>query len=121
TVSVFENQRWWLGLGWVPRLGSNERAKWSDRSGQRKFASIRDFLPEDGFEWANAYDGWEIDRHWALPVRTDAEGWVYSDNLWRRWASAPSVVSSYTRRRHWIRRVRPIGGSPPPPAAPAPA
>ncbi|KAJ2708905.1 hypothetical protein H4R19_004512 [Coemansia spiralis] len=110
-VSVFENQRWWLGLGWVPRLGSSERSKWSDKSGQRKFASIRDFLPEDGYEWASVHDGWEIDRHWALPVRTDAEGWVYSDNSWRRWASAPSVVSSYTRRRHWIRRVRPISST----------
>ncbi|KAJ2795235.1 hypothetical protein H4S07_006539, partial [Coemansia furcata] len=49
TVSVYENQRWWLGFGWIPRLGSNERAKWSDLAGKVRYASINDFMPEDGF------------------------------------------------------------------------
>ncbi|KAJ1807416.1 hypothetical protein LPJ77_003024 [Coemansia sp. RSA 2523] len=107
-VSVFENQRWWLGFGWIPRLGSNERAKWSDEQGKRRYASIRDFMPEDGYEWADEGSGWEVDRRWALPVCTDEDGWVYSDNFWRRPASAPSAMSSYTRRRRWMRRVRPV-------------
>ncbi|KAJ2161943.1 hypothetical protein GGF46_001039 [Coemansia sp. RSA 552] len=111
-VSVFENQRWWLGFGWIPRLGSSERAKWSDETGRRRFASIKDFLPEDGYEWADddgggGGSGWEIDRRWALPVGTDEDGWVYTDNFWRRPAPAPSAMSSYTRRRRWIRQVRP--------------
>ncbi|KAJ1831969.1 hypothetical protein LPJ70_006639, partial [Coemansia sp. RSA 2708] len=66
-VSVFENQRWWLGFGWIPRLGSSERAKWSNETGKRRYASIRDFMPEDGYEWADDGGGWEIDRMWALP------------------------------------------------------
>ncbi|KAJ2617066.1 hypothetical protein H4S08_000487 [Coemansia sp. RSA 1365] len=107
-VGVFENQRWWLAFGWIPRLGSNERAKWSDESGQRSFGSIKDFMPEDGFEWADEDGEWEIDKNWALPVRTDEDGWVYTDNFWRHPAPAPSAVRSYTRRRRWIRRVRPI-------------
>ncbi|KAJ1965070.1 hypothetical protein GGI12_001021 [Dipsacomyces acuminosporus] len=107
TVSVFENQRWWIGFGWIPRLGSNERAKWSDESGRQRFASVNDFMPAEGYEWADEGEGWEIDRRWALPVSTDKDGWVYSDNFWRRPASSASAVSSYTRRRKWVRCIRP--------------
>ncbi|KAJ1945020.1 hypothetical protein GGF37_001908 [Kickxella alabastrina] len=111
-VSVFENQRWWLGLGWIPRLGSGERGKWSDESGKQGYASLSDFLPGAGYEWADGGgggdgDGWEIDREWALPVVPDDEGWVYTDNFWKRPAQGASPVSSYTRRRKWVRRVRP--------------
>ncbi|KAJ2852117.1 hypothetical protein IWW36_000496 [Coemansia brasiliensis] len=106
-VSVFENQRWWLGFGWIPRLGSRERAKWSDESGCRRFSSIKDFMPEDGYEWADNGSGWEIDCRWALPVRPDEDGWIYTDNFWRRPAAAPQAMSSYTRRRRWVRKVRP--------------
>ncbi|KAJ2491879.1 hypothetical protein IWW37_001957 [Coemansia sp. RSA 2050] len=107
TVSVYENQRWWLGFGWIPRLGSNERAKWSDLSGKARYASTSDFMPEDGFEWADESTGWEVERLWALPVHTDEDGWVYTDNFWKHPAAAASAVSSYTRRRRWIRKVRP--------------
>ncbi|KAJ2883833.1 Peroxisome size and maintenance regulator [Coemansia asiatica] len=107
TVSVFENQRWWLGFGWIPRLGGSERAKWSDESGRRSFASLSDFMPDDGYVWADDAGGWEIDRVWALPVHTDDEGWVYTDNFWKRPSSTASTVSSYTRRRKWVRRMRP--------------
>ncbi|KAJ1766325.1 hypothetical protein IW140_004549 [Coemansia sp. RSA 1813] len=108
-VSVFENQRWWLGFGWIPRLGTNERAKWSDETGKRKYASINDFMPVDGYEWADEGNGWEVDKYWALPVRTDEDGWVYTDNFWRHPSPASSMVSSYTRRRKWMRKVRPRG------------
>ncbi|KAJ2701925.1 hypothetical protein H4218_001169 [Coemansia sp. IMI 209128] len=107
TVSVYENQRWWLGFGWIPRLGSNERAKWSDLSGKVRYVSTSDFMPEDGFEWADEGGGWEVERLWALPVHTDEDGWVYTDNFWKHPAAAASAVSSYTRRRRWIRKVRP--------------
>ncbi|KAJ1822835.1 hypothetical protein LPJ56_000525 [Coemansia sp. RSA 2599] len=107
TVSVFENQRWWLGFGWIPRLGGSERAKWSDESGRRSYASLSDFMPEDGYVWADEAGGWEIDRFWALPVGTDDDGWVYTDNFWKRPSSTASTVSSYTRRRKWVRRMRP--------------
>ncbi|KAJ2104634.1 hypothetical protein GGI16_002699 [Coemansia sp. S142-1] len=107
TVSVYENQRWWLGFGWIPRLGSNERAKWSDLTGKVRYASINDFMPEDGFEWADESGGWDVERLWALPVHTDEDGWVYTDNFWKHPAAAASAVSSYTRRRRWVRKVRP--------------
>ncbi|KAJ2749710.1 hypothetical protein GGI19_005516, partial [Coemansia pectinata] len=107
TVSVYENQRWWLGFGWIPRLGSNERAKWSDLAGKVRYASINDFIPEDGFEWVDESGGWEVERLWALPVHTDEDGWVYTDNFWKHPAAAASAVSSYTRRRRWVRKVRP--------------
>ncbi|KAJ2457469.1 hypothetical protein GGF42_002653, partial [Coemansia sp. RSA 2424] len=107
TVSVFENQRWWLGFGWIPRLGSNERSKWSDQTGKVRYASLNDFMPEDGFEWVDEGGGWEVDRIWALPVHTDEDGWVYTDNFWKHPAAAASAVSSYTRRRRWVRKVRP--------------
>lgn len=109
-VSVFENQRWWLGFGWIPRLGTNERAKWSDESGQTRYASVKDFMPEEGYEWADEDNGWEVDRFWALPVvHTDDDGWVYTDNFWRRPASTSSALGSYTRRRKWVRKVRLAG------------
>ncbi|KAJ1888957.1 hypothetical protein LPJ81_006220, partial [Coemansia sp. IMI 209127] len=109
-VSVFENQRWWLGFGWIPRLGTNERAKWSDETGKKRYASINDFMPADGYEWADdGSGGWEVDKYWALPVRTDEDGWVYTDNFWRHPSPASSLVSSYTRRRKWMRKVRPRG------------
>ncbi|KAI8321617.1 hypothetical protein GQ54DRAFT_176440 [Martensiomyces pterosporus] len=121
TVSVFENQRWWLGFGWIPRLGSNERAKWSDESGKQRFASVSDFMPEEGYEWMDEGEGWEMDRRWALPVCTDEDGWVYSDNFWKHPAASASAVALYTRRRRWIRRMQPVASGVDEPAATAPA
>ncbi|KAJ1989413.1 Peroxisome size and maintenance regulator, partial [Coemansia thaxteri] len=108
TVSVYENQRWWFGFGWIPRLGSNERAKWSDQTGKVRYASVNDFMPEDGYEWVDENSGWEVDRLWALPVHTDEDGWVYTDNFWKHPAAVASTVASYTRRRRWVRKVRPV-------------
>ncbi|ORX69198.1 Pex24p-domain-containing protein [Linderina pennispora] len=106
-ASVFENQRWWMGFGWIPRLGSNERAKWSDESGKKRLTSLSAFLPDPGYEWASGEKGWEIDMGWALPVKTDEEGWVYTDNFWKRPSASSSKVQSYTRRRRWVRPMRP--------------
>ncbi|KAJ1950206.1 hypothetical protein FBU59_000790 [Linderina macrospora] len=117
-ASVFENQRWWFGFGWIPRLGSNERARWSDESGKVRLTSVSDFMPDQGYEWADGAEGWEVDARWALPVVADDDGWIYTDNFWKRPAGSSSKVQSYTRRRRWVRRMQPAIADPVVPANP---
>lgn len=102
-VSLFENQRWWAGLGFVKALMSGERNCWSDETGTIKQPSKEDFeLPadEDSFvEWID--QDWVLSQKWA---EIDAQGWQYLSNGWTN--PRPSrIMGSFTRRRKWIRRM----------------
>ncbi|KAJ3020360.1 peroxisome- protein [Thoreauomyces humboldtii] len=43
SFETFENQRWWVGVGWVPHLLPTERGAWTDHAGQKN-------LPKSGFD-----------------------------------------------------------------------
>ncbi|KAI9206137.1 integral peroxisomal membrane peroxin-domain-containing protein [Polychytrium aggregatum] len=107
TISVFENQRWWLGLGWIPHLLESERAAWSDEAGIVRYAAKDSFsLPrENNVEWTWVEPTWTVSNSWAGHFGTDPEGWQYTDNVWSNQSSTPSV-STFTRRRMWIRQMK---------------
>ncbi|KAI9204667.1 integral peroxisomal membrane peroxin-domain-containing protein [Polychytrium aggregatum] len=98
TIDVFENQRW-TNFKWTSRLGPNERASWSDRTGKIQQPSRSTIeLPSDEWRW----DGeWEMDCKWG---ECDQNGWQYSDHHWQC-PSPTQLIVSLTRRKRWIRSM----------------
>ncbi|KAI8823093.1 Peroxin/Dysferlin domain-containing protein [Fimicolochytrium jonesii] len=98
-VSLFENQRWWAGPGWISHLLAEERAPWSDHSGAMSCPSPDDYTLPHGWTWHD--DDWRCDTSWGT---TDPEGWVYSDHKWMNPTPTAGLVS-LTRRRRWVRTM----------------
>ena len=110
TVSIVENQRRWLGLGWTPSLLPHERAPWTDNDSNTSPDPEAYGLPEtrtiveDGetrtISWHWVDTSWRVERD----EGRDADGWIYTDNAWGR-PSAKEEYGKYTRRRRWIRNA----------------
>lgn len=111
TISVIENQRRWLGLGWTPSLLPHERAPFTDTDDRAGVAPENTALPEpktiseEGRPDRTVTWKW-IDSDWRIEKDRgrDADGWLYFDNTWRH-PSASEDFSKYTRRRKWIRNA----------------
>ncbi|KAJ3113328.1 peroxisome- protein [Phlyctochytrium bullatum] len=105
TVTLFENQRWWAGLGWIPHLLRSERAPWSDETGSIPRPSKDQFeLPanDPAGTWTWVDPDWRVDRGW---TQVDETGWCYTDHVW----SVPkdrAAIGSLTRRRAWVRQMK---------------
>ena len=108
--TVYENQRWWVGLDWTAALLPGERPSWCSASQAPLSppaafvlpAPTTVFLPIDGVPdarekrtatWAWAEPEWQViarrDGEPSTEVEgvenlegTDADGWVYGDNKW---------------------------------------
>lgn len=118
---TFQNQRWWLFIGWTDKMLSEERASWSNEEGTVT-------LTKEYFEHLNLT--W-TDPEWLLEVPvtngrhvtneketkkilipeskvTASVGWQYALNgtSWRHF-SPVQVFSSAIRRRKWIRHFVP--------------
>ena len=104
TVLIWENQRWWAGLGWIPYLLRTERSAWSDETGTLSYSHINEFeLPKTGsWEWVERE--WNIDDTWNREG-TDEQGWQYSDNAWQG-SKNRCTIGSFTRRRCWKRSMK---------------
>ncbi|KAJ3176516.1 peroxisome- protein [Geranomyces variabilis] len=98
TVSLFENQRWWAGPGWIAHLLSQERTPWSDAAGTVAYPPPTEYQVPQGWAWV---DDWRIDGEW---FATDSEGWVYSDHKWMM-PTPHAGLNSLTRRRRWVRTM----------------
>ncbi|KAJ3150365.1 peroxisome- protein [Geranomyces variabilis] len=98
TVSLFENQRWWAGPGWIAHLLSQERTPWSDAAGTVSYPPPTEYQAPRGWAWI---DDWRIDGEW---FATDSEGWVYSDHKWMM-PTPHAGLNSLTRRRRWVRTM----------------
>ncbi|KAJ1656828.1 hypothetical protein IWQ61_003662 [Dispira simplex] len=110
-VVVFENQRWWAGLGWIPHLFRTERSAWSDVNGTVQAQSKDDAEPPAGCTWEDG-GGWHYDTAWCDNVSiTDPDGWVYTDNHWKH-PRANSGITVFTRRRKWFRFANISGAHP---------
>ncbi|KAI8918232.1 integral peroxisomal membrane peroxin-domain-containing protein [Powellomyces hirtus] len=46
SFETYENQRWWVGVGWVPHLLPTERGAWTDVAGSRNMPKSSFDLPE---------------------------------------------------------------------------
>jgi hypothetical protein len=107
TVTLFENQRWWAGAGWIPLLLKTERfSAWSDESGTLSFTHLHDVDAPGSWEWVDPE--WSVSADcWkgGVAIGTDEQGWQYSDNAWQG-SKAKCSIGSFTRRRCWTRRMK---------------
>ncbi|KAI8824067.1 integral peroxisomal membrane peroxin-domain-containing protein [Fimicolochytrium jonesii] len=102
-VSLYENQRWWAGLGWIPHLLRSERPAWSDETGTiSRPAKDHYEPPQDGGVWEWMDEDWLLDVGWA---NVDEKGWQYMDHTWEN-AKSKASMGSLTRRRMWVRKMR---------------
>ena len=95
TQTLYQSQRRWIGIGWTANLFPNERSAWTDET-ERPSTSTEEYtLPADkpmphtlpNGEPALRVAKWRwIDPEWKpviKPNETDAEGWIYTDNMWK--------------------------------------
>ncbi|RCI03840.1 peroxisome- protein [Rhizopus stolonifer] len=122
-ISVYENQRWWAGIGYTSQLLKSERASWSNITGLEPLPSKEDMPSPAHYVWAEESE-WQLDTTgpWtddALDIvqwiECDEQGWVYSDHRWSHPRGHPDLVSNkpndakaLTRRRRWFRKADPI-------------
>ncbi|KAJ3209283.1 peroxisome- protein [Dinochytrium kinnereticum] len=123
SFECFENQRWWVGLGWVPNLLPAERTPWTDFTGTRatpkESFELLPFRREQLLSWktevpldlAKRY-AWEWDGAWYVDTRgggqigeVDEEGWSYADNFWKDWKNR-KTLKRVVRHRRWVRHAR---------------
>ncbi|KAJ3414165.1 peroxisome- protein [Chytridiales sp. JEL 0842] len=124
SFECYENQRWWVGLGWVAHLLPAERPPWSDYKGQRPTPResfvLLPFRAEQLLAWkkevnldlGNKRYAWEWDGPWTVDVEgggqmteVDSEGWSYADNFWKDWKSR-KTLKRVVRHRRWVRHAR---------------
>lgn len=119
-LSLYENQRWWSGSGFIPHTLPNERGLWTNMSGTVELPPKEELSAPEGYQWIE--DNWTLDETgpWmddvlGLEVMVSPEngGWVYTDNNWdnpRNSSSNKSLLvsdnhlPSVTRRRRWVRK-----------------
>lgn len=130
TYVIYENQRRWLGIGWTSNLLTYERAPWTDEFLNESSLVEAFELPNADNSLTSAGDDepslggarWRwVDKTWRLDLTNDGaitlapgkrakttvqptsdEGFIYTDNVWKK-PSTEDSYSKYTRRRRWIR------------------
>ncbi|KAG4306324.1 hypothetical protein PORY_000312 [Pneumocystis oryctolagi] len=117
---LWENQRKWIGFGWTCTMLPHERAPWTDEDGYTSTNPDAFLLPKDKIairidsetgqqEKYRTYWEW-IDKSWNIEYTLndsgdkDSDGWVYTDNLWKK-ESLKDDFRKYTRRRKWVRNA----------------
>jgi len=94
---IFENERWWVVVGWVKKLVMNERPLWSDSS-HNPATKEKVFLPNnDKYRWIS---------DWSLVINenTDPQGWEYANDFFSQFSKKTSGM--YVRRRKWIKLAK---------------
>ncbi|KTW30275.1 hypothetical protein T552_00751 [Pneumocystis carinii B80] len=115
---LWENQRKWIGFGWTCSMFPHERTPWTDEDGYPSTNPDAFPLPKDKIivridsetglkKKYRTYWEW-IDKSWIIEHSDsgdkDSDGWVYTDNLWKK-ESPKDDFKKYTRRRKWIRNA----------------
>ncbi|KAJ3282628.1 peroxisome- protein [Blyttiomyces sp. JEL0837] len=103
-IALYENQRWWAGLGWIPHLLRSERSPWSDETGNIQRPTKEEYpLPNDpSGTWTWVDPEWRLDMGWS---EVDDGGWKYTDHSWAN-PKDKANVGSLTRRRLWVREMK---------------
>ena len=99
---TYENERWWLGLGFCTKFFTKDRSNWSDDLGQIT-------LYRDGFKLPGPNWKWGSSWHYIVDSHTDKKGWEYAGSFedFNKPKSSKSVLK-IVRRRKWIRRCMEI-------------
>ncbi|TPX56862.1 hypothetical protein SpCBS45565_g08325 [Spizellomyces sp. 'palustris'] len=129
SFETYENQRWWVGVGWVPHLLPTERGAWTDHTGTKPLPKASFDLPEFrrdqlaqmnikigsddsgtefGLDLEHKRYAWDWDGPWQVDMygsTTDEDGWEYGDNFWGGWKNR-KTLKRVVRRRRWVRLAR---------------
>ena len=91
-VELYENERWWVFIGWTKNVVMNEVQLWCKVSEPRIYCDKPEI--ESQYNWIGE---WKIET----TDNTDDDGWEYSidfDSLFTK-----TDTGKYVRRRKWVR------------------
>lgn len=95
TFELYENERWWVMIGWAKKLMLNERSLYSDKTGTKQLNFDFVFFDTNHYEWIS---DWKIHKD----ESTDKDGWSYGKDFNSTDFTSVSH-SKYVRTRKWIR------------------
>lgn len=106
TFVVYENQRRWLGLGWIPYLFPSERSPWTDEHLNPSDPKDSFALPEVDnksaeWRWVSGSE-WKVEGSGKGKANANGDGWIFYDNKWND-GQRQDGWGRYTRRRKWYR------------------
>jgi hypothetical protein len=96
---IYENERWWMFVGWSKNLIMNERPLWSDVAGKTYMDKNSVFLPNENYQWVG---DWKVES----TSTCDDQGWEYSNDFNSTYESRST--GKYVRRRKWVRYAKKI-------------
>jgi hypothetical protein len=97
---IYENERWWMLVGWAKNLIMNERPLWSDISGKYYLDKNSVFLPNnEHYQWVS---DWQV----IATDNTDSNGWEYASDFNSNFG--PHHNGKFVRRRKWVRQAKKI-------------
>jgi hypothetical protein len=95
---IYENERWWVVVGWSKNLILNERPLWSDLAGKIFMDKNSVFLPNnEEYSWGG---DWKVEAS----ENCDAQGWEYSSDFNSSFVN--NTKGKYVRRRKWVRYAK---------------
>ena len=95
---IYENERWWMLVGWKKNMIKNEIPLWCKVNDKKNFCDLNMvFLPnnnKDKYKWIGE---WKIEKS----INTDENGWEYSSDF--NSSFVKKKEGNYVRRRKWVR------------------
>lgn len=91
---LYENERWWMMVGWTKNLVLNEVPLWSDTSFIKYMDKSTVVIPSKNYDWEN---DWKVE----FSIQSDDQGWEYAQDFKSDFTS--DSFGKYVRRRKWIR------------------
>jgi hypothetical protein len=91
---IYENERWWMIVGWAKNLVLNEAPLWSDTTYQFYMDKTTVVIPSTNYTWET---DWKIE----FTVKSDDQGWEYGNDFKSEFTS--DSFGKYVRRRKWVR------------------
>lgn len=91
---IYENERWWMIVGWAKNLVLNEAPLWSDSTYQFYMDKTTVVIPSSNYSWET---DWKIE----FTVKSDDQGWEYGNDFKSEFTS--DSFGKYVRRRKWVR------------------
>ena len=100
---LYENERWWIFVGWTKKMIMNEIPIWCNVENLTKYCNKEMvFLPINNdikYQWSGE---WKID----FTENTDELGWEYSSDFKSKFVKFED--GKYVRRRKWVRYANKI-------------
>ena len=93
SFDVYENERWWIMVGWSKNLVMEEVPLWGDLYNSP--LQLGDVVLPDNYKWSGE---WSVFKDFS----TDSEGWTYAVDFESPF-DKQEASGLYVRRRRWVR------------------